>query len=81
MTLIAKSTNEDVISLPAKLMQKLGLQEGDEIKTVIDGSTLRIAPLERFLALRGVLADDNGFSAGLEMAEQAWIEWQNENSA
>ena len=61
MTLIVQSSSEDVISLPAWLMDLLNLQEGDEIKTVVDGQTLRITPLEQFLALRGALKDDPEF--------------------
>jgi len=66
MTLIVQSSSDDVISLPARLMEVLNLHEGDEIKTVIDGQTLRITPLDQFLALRGALADDQEFDIAIE---------------
>lgn len=80
MTLIVQSSSEDVISLPAWLMSVLNLHEGDEIKTVIEGQTLRITPLDQFLALRGALEDDQEFDTAIEYLNQAWQEWQTPNS-
>lgn len=80
MTLIVQSSNENVISLPAWLMNILNLHEGDEIKTVIDGQTLRITPLDQFLALRGALENDLEFDTAIEFLNQAWQEWQTPNS-
>jgi antitoxin component of MazEF toxin-antitoxin module len=81
MTLIVQSSDEDVISLPGWLMAVLNLREGEEIKTSIDGQTLRITPLDQFLALRGVLEDDLEFDSAIEFLNQAWQEWQPPNSA
>ena len=75
MTLIVQSSNEDVISLPNWLMNILNLHEGDEIKTVIEGQTLRITPLDQFLALRGALENDLEFDTAIEFLNQAWQEW------
>lgn len=75
MTLIVQSSSEDVISLPAWLMNILNLHEGDEIKTIIEGQTLRITPLDQFLALRGALENDQEFDTALEFLNQAWQEW------
>jgi antitoxin component of MazEF toxin-antitoxin module len=75
MTLIVQSSSEDVISLPGWLMNILNLREGDEIKTIIEGQTLRITPLEQFLALRGALENDQEFDTALEFLNQAWQEW------
>jgi antitoxin component of MazEF toxin-antitoxin module len=75
MTLIVQSSSEDVISLPAWLMNILNLHEGDEIKTIIEGQTLRITPLDQFLALRGALKNDQEFDTALEFLNQAWQEW------
>ena len=75
MTMIVQSSDDDVISLPSWLMKILNLQEGDEIKTIIDGQTLRITPLDQFLALRGVLEDDQEFDSAIEFLNQAWQEW------
>jgi antitoxin component of MazEF toxin-antitoxin module len=80
MTLIVQSSDEDVISLPTWLMNVLNLHEGDEIKTVIDGQTLRITPLDQFLALRGALENDPEFDTAIEFLNQAWQEWQTPNS-
>jgi antitoxin component of MazEF toxin-antitoxin module len=66
MTMIVQSSDDDVISLPGWLMSILNLEEGDEIKTIIDGQTLKITPLDQFLALRGALADDQEFDSAIE---------------
>lgn len=44
MTLIVQSSDEDMISPSARLINVLNLPEGDEIKIVIDGQMLRITP-------------------------------------
>ena len=80
MTLIVQSSSEDVICLPSWLMNVLNLHEGDEIKTVIDGQTLRITPLDQFLALRGALENDQEFDTAIEFLNQVWQEWQTPNS-
>lgn len=80
MTLIVQSSSEDVISLPTWLMNTLNLHEGDEIKTIITGRTLRITPLDQFLALRGVLKNDQEFDGAIKFLNQAWQEWQPPNS-
>ena len=81
MTLVVQSSNEDTISLPARLMKLLNLQEGDEIKTIVEGQTLRLAPLDQFLALRGVLREDEAFDTAMEFLDQAWQSWTIPNSA
>lgn len=75
MTIIVQSSKENVVSLPARLMDLLNLHDGDEIKTIVEGKTLRITPLEQFLALRGALKDDQEFDAAIEFLDQAWQEW------
>ena len=80
MSMIVKSSSEDVISLPDWLMNILNLHEGDEIKTTIEGQTLRITPLDQFLALRGALEDDQEFDTAIEFLNQAWQEWTEPNS-
>jgi len=75
MTVVVQSSSEDTISLPAWLMRLLNLREGEKIKTVIEGQTLRLTPLDQFLALRGVLKDDEDFDKALEYLEQAWQAW------
>jgi antitoxin component of MazEF toxin-antitoxin module len=80
MTIIVQSSTEDVISLPARLMKLLNLREGEEIKTVIEGQTLRLTPLESFLSLRGVLQDDQEFDIAIEYLHRAWQEWTPPNT-
>jgi len=62
-------------------MRLLEVQEGDEIRTVINGSTLQLTPLEKFLTLRGVWAEDSGFDEAVAFLEQAWQEWTPIESA
>ena len=81
MTMIVQSSAEDVISLPNWLLKLLNLRAGEEIKTVIDGQTLRLTPVEKFLALRGVLKDDQGFDTAIASLNQAWQEWTPLESA
>ena len=38
--IIVRSPSENIISLPYSLMAILNLNEGEEIKTIIDGATL-----------------------------------------
>ena len=58
MTIIVKSSNEDAITIPAALMSALNLREGDEVKAIVDGETLRFARLNKFLSLRGAPSGD-----------------------
>ncbi len=80
MTLVVQSSSEDTISLPVRLMKLLNLREGDEIKTIIEGQTLRLAPLDQFLALRGTLSEDKAFDTALEFLDQTWHSWTIPNS-
>jgi antitoxin component of MazEF toxin-antitoxin module len=75
MTIIVKSTDEDTISLPSSILKSLRLQEGDEVKAVLEGETLRLSKLEDFLDLRGVLADDTEFDLALETLDKNWRAW------
>jgi antitoxin component of MazEF toxin-antitoxin module len=81
MTIIVKSSNEDAITIPAALMSALNLREGDEVKAIVDGETLRLARLNKFLSLRGALADDEAFEHAMEANEQAWQAWTKTASA
>jgi len=75
MTIVVKSSNEDAIAIPTQLMAALKLHEGDEVKAIVEGETLRLTRLDRFLALRGVLADDEEFDRAMEQIERAWQSW------
>ena len=72
MTLVIKSSSEDTISLPIWLMTVLDLNEGDEVKTIVEGRTLHLTPLDQFLALRGALREDESFDAAVELVDKAW---------
>lgn len=75
MTIIARSTRENTIFLPERLFTLLKLREGDAIKAVVEGQTLRVARMEAFLSLRGILAGDEAFDQALEELGQGWNEW------
>jgi len=81
MTIVVKSKDEQTISLPASLLKRLRLREGDEIKAVLDGQTLRLSKLEDFLSLRGTLAEDTSFDEAIEIVDKAWQAWTLPTSA
>ncbi len=80
MTTIVKSSTEDVITLPSSLMAILDLQEGDEVKAVTEGHSLRLTPLDKFLALRGILREDKSFDEATEYLNRAWKLWKTGES-
>jgi len=75
MTVIVRSSERDVIAIPHHLMVQLNLQEGDQVKTLIEGNTLRLTPMKQFLALQGVLENDEGFDEALNILDKAWQSW------
>ena len=81
MTIIVKSVNENTISLPGWLMENLNLNDGEEVKTIIEGKKLHLSSLNQFIALRGTLSDDNGFDTAIEFLDKAWDSWKTQDSA
>jgi antitoxin component of MazEF toxin-antitoxin module len=81
MTLIVTSTNEKTIALPQWLMRQLNLHDGDQIKPIIDGGSIRLTPLDQFLSLRGILKDDSDFDQAIESLNQRWQSWKLPESA
>lgn len=75
MTIVVKSKDEQTISLPASLLKRLRLREGDEIKAILDGQTLRLSKLDDFLSLQGALASDSGFDEAMALVDEAWRSW------
>lgn len=75
MATIVQSRNEETIALPMWLMQMLAVEEGDEVRAIMTGSSLQLTPLEKFLSLRGIWAEDSGFSEATKSLEQAWQQW------
>lgn len=81
MTIIVKSINDNTISLPGWLMKNLNLNDGEEVKTVIEGKTLRLSSLNQFIALRGALSEDDEFDTAIEFLNKAWDSWKTQDSA
>jgi len=67
--------DDNVISLPNWLMVQLNLAEGDSITPVVEGTALHLKPLQRFLALRGLLRDDKSFEQSINELEESWQQW------
>jgi hypothetical protein len=76
MTVVVKSTSEEVIALPDWLMNVLNLHERDKIKPIIEGRMVRLTPLDQFLSLRGALKDDTEFDKAIESFNQRWQAWE-----
>jgi hypothetical protein len=81
MTVVARSVRDDTIFLPGKLLTLLRLREGDAVKAIVEGQTLRVARLEAFLNLRGALAEDEAFDQAIEELAQGWNAWTLPTSA
>lgn len=75
MTITVKTSAEDTIAIPASMMAELDLHDGDAVKVSVEGETLRLARLDKFLRLRGALANDPQFDQAIEEVEGAWDEW------
>lgn len=56
-------------------MAELKLNEGDQVKAIVEGETLRLERLDKFLRLKGVYADDQSFERAMEVMDRAWQEW------
>lgn len=75
MMLVVKSTHDNFISVPLSLLMQWRLQEGEVVKTILEGHTLRLTPLQQFLALRGVLSEDSAFEEAMTYLTGAWQSW------
>ena len=75
MTVVIRSSDEQHISIPISLMAQLNLREGDEVKAIVEGHTLRLERLDKFLRLRGALANDIAFDEAMKYLDQAWQTW------
>ncbi len=74
MTVTVQVSNQNVIPIPADLAHALNLKEGDQVKAIVDGSTLRLARLDKFLQRCGALADDDAFDRAMDYIDPAWHE-------
>ena len=80
MAIVIVSLDENQIALPAEIMAALDLHSGDEVTAVVEGDAIRMARLDKFLNLRGVLAGDSTFDAAMQLLDQGWQEWTNATS-
>jgi hypothetical protein len=81
MAVIVRSSDDDTISLPSRLLDGLNWREGDEVRAFLEGKVLRLARLNEFLSLRGILADDQDFERAIEFMDRAWKSWTMTGSA
>ncbi len=75
MNMIVKTSDDDVILIPNQLMKALNLQDGDQVAAVVEGKTLKLTPVEQFLALRGVFQNEEAFEQAIEELNKAWESW------
>ena len=81
MAIVITSANDDIIAMPAWLMKALNLHDGATVKATIEGQSLNLSPLNEFLALRGVLRDDDPFEEAINSLNGQWDEWTQNLSA
>lgn len=67
--------------IPDELLNALELREGDQVQAVVRGKTLRFARINKFLALRGTLANDPEFDRAMEWIDSEWRKWTTLPSA
>lgn len=77
MTLTVKESDVDTIALPARLLETLRLSDGDQVTPSAAAGTLRLTRVDRFLALRGVLAEDDAFDQAMEGLDREWQVWNS----
>ena len=51
------------------------LNEGDLVQVIVQGDTMRLARLDKFLRLRGALAEDKEFDRAMEWVQGARQKW------
>ena len=81
MTIVTVRSDETHIALPPEIMAALNLHDGDQVTAVVDGDAIRVARPDKFLALRGSLADDQAFDNAMQALEQEWQSWPSAISA
>ena len=72
MSMMVKSTSEQVLTLPLSLLKKLNWREGDQVKASVAGDLLKVERLDKFLRLRGALAGDAIFDKAMETLSSMW---------
>ena len=77
MTLTIQRSEGPTIAIPGDLLSRLQLREGDEVTPVVQEGTLRLTQVDRFLALRGSMAEDDGFDRAMDEIAGAWQSWNS----
>jgi antitoxin component of MazEF toxin-antitoxin module len=78
-TVIRESTKNEIY-LPSWLLEMLNLHDGSIVRATVDQEQLRLEQLDRFLSLRGSLADDEEFDRAMEELNKAWESWPQPDS-
>ena len=81
MTLIVTSTTDDTISIPAWLMKALNLTDGTTVNATVEGQTLSLSPIAKFLSLRGIFQDDDTFEEAINSLDEQGQSWTTDLSA
>ncbi len=81
MTVVVVSSSENEIALPPEIMAALDLRAGDEVSAIVEGDAIRVARLDKFLELRGALAEDDTFDEAMQLLDQGWQAWTTATSA
>jgi antitoxin component of MazEF toxin-antitoxin module len=81
VALVVVRSSEKEIALPAEIMTALDLRAGDQVSAIVDGDAIRVARLDKFLALQGALADDSAFDEAMQLLDHGWQEWTATASA
>lgn len=80
MTVVARSTRDDTIFLPERLLTLLRLRDGDAVKAIVEGQTLRVAR-PRLSSICAALADDEAFDEAITEVGIGWSAWKTLESA
>ncbi len=67
MTVIVRSSNEEMMTLPTWMMKRLNLRDGEKITPIIEGQSVRFSAVEQFLSLRGILRDNTEFDTAIDL--------------
>ena len=78
-TVIRESTKNEIY-LPGWLLEMLNRHDGSIVRATVDQEQLRLEQLDRFLSLRGSLADDEEFDRAMEELNKAWESWPQPDS-
>jgi hypothetical protein len=75
MAVVIKESSQDEIYLPGWLLNMLSLSEGNIVRATVQENKLQLEQIDRFLSLRGVFANDEGFDRAMTAIDKAWDSW------